>query len=159
MDTVYERHVDKLEHLKELQYTSGTYGTGAAVIEYLAKKNLLHTLSISVVCSVVWSQDRIIMEGPLERNLHNSTRAQLATPYDNRHVDYIPFDQRMNLLRLLTFRERRIISSILTIIKIMRSDLRTTLSSTIEEYRHVVLRIKRKANIFDFRRHCDPHHH
>lgn len=138
---------------------NNVYATGNRFAKEIRQPKIMISITKSFIlpivefCSVVWSQDRIIIS--LEKTLHNSTRAQLATPYDNRHADYITFEQRMNILGLLTYRERRIITSTLTIIKIVRGDLITTLSDTVEEYRHVVLRVTRNANIFDFGWHCE----
>lgn len=95
------------------------------------------------------------MERPLERTLHNSTRAQLSTPYDNRHEDYLPFETRINTLKILTYRERRTVTSIITVVKIMREELRTVLKEVTDEYRHVARRVTRNASIFDFGRNCE----
>lgn len=70
-------------------------------------------------CSIVWHQERITLEEQLENFLHYATRMALNTPYLTSHPNYVSFDVRMKRLNLLTYQQRRVIASIVMLVKVM----------------------------------------
>lgn len=100
--------------------------------------------------SIVWDQDRIGHNTRLEKILHMASRTSLGAPFDVRHQSYINFNQRMAKLKALTFGARRVISSIITLIKIMRGTLASqSLTNIINECRHIPTRVLRSTTTFD----------
>lgn len=83
---------------------------------------------VAEYASCIWSKRRKL----LERSLHNATRAALHAPYDNRSEIYRTFDERL----MLTFEERRTISSIIHTIKKMRGAIDTNLTSQVNNSVH-----------------------
>lgn len=109
----------------------------------------IYVLPVIEYGSVIWNQNRIGHNKKLERILHMASRATLSAPFDVRHPNYINFNTRMHRLRQLTFEKRRIISSLINIIKIIRGILISPLAATINQCRHVPVRTLRNPLPFD----------
>lgn len=82
-------------------------------------------------CSRIWSQKRITIENKLEKVLHSGTRIALKSPRRNNEIGYISFQERMRLLNLITYKERRIISSIIFTLKAVSGKIDSII---VEEY-------------------------
>lgn len=101
-------------------------------------------------------QNRIVSERRLERVLHNETRTALNASYKHDHQDYIDFNHRITALNMYTYRERRIIASILNIMKIMKGTLKTELVNTINESLHISIHQTRSPHVFNVKRDNPP---
>lgn len=99
--------------------------------------------------SIVWDQNRIVSEGRIEKVLHYGTRMALQLPYRSDHPNYVAFDVRRRTCKVLTYRERRVINSIVVIIKISRGLLITQLSDRIVNCMRPPGRFTRHPNIFN----------
>lgn len=130
------------------------YGIGqrfAKDVKYpMIMAKIINTYITPVVeyCSLVWSQNRTMSERRFERPLHYGTRAALRVPFHHEDENYIRFEERMNILQLLTYKDRRIIASKLYIIKILRGQLETTLATTLQDLRHDPQYTSRSPNLF-----------
>lgn len=76
------------------------------------KINQIYLKPIIVYASTVWNQDRRTINTKLEKSLHSASRTALRTPYRNDYPNYVPFEERMNTLQILTFRDIQIIAAI-----------------------------------------------
>lgn len=85
-------------------------------------------------CNTVWSCERSSYVEKLESYRHRATRIALNTPYRPNQIGYVPYQQRIRTLGLLTQRQRRVISIVLTIIRILKGESNTDLRHTLMEY-------------------------
>lgn len=143
-------HIDNL-----LSRTSSMYGAAYRFAKEIGSiRTVMRIIKIYVqpvieYASIIWDQDRKGHNKKLERILHMASRASLCAPFDVRHQDYINFDTRMVKLHELTFQKRRIITSIVTTIKIIRGTLISPLIHIINQCRHVPVRNLRNPIPFD----------
>lgn len=85
-------------------------------------------------CSAVWNCERSSYIEKLESYRRRATRIALNTPHRPHLVGYIPYQQRIMTLGLLTQRQRRIISIVLTIIRILKGESDTDLRHILAKY-------------------------
>lgn len=102
--------------------------------------------------SVIWTNARKLYTRKMEDILHRSSRTSLNLPYRTDHPRYQSFDSRIDELQLLTFSERRIIHSIVFIMKTMKEEIHSTLKDEIDELRHRSIRSTRNPVLFDISR-------
>lgn len=76
------------------------------------KINQTYLKPIIEYASTIWNQDRRALNSKLEKSLHSATSTALRTSYRNDYPNYVPFNERMNMLDLLTFKDRRVIAAI-----------------------------------------------
>lgn len=105
---------------------------------------------------IVWSQNRITSEKRVERILHGGTRIALNAPYRHDHGNYIDFQQRLRITHMLTYSQRRTITSIIYILKIMQGILETELSVYVNECCHNTRNPTRSPHIFDIKENTIP---
>lgn len=75
--------------------------------------------------SIVWDQERSGSNKRLEKYLHNATRFTLQTPLRTDDRNYVDFERRLELCKLLTYEERREIASAIFAIKIYKRTVDT----------------------------------
>lgn len=85
-------------------------------------------------CSAVWNCKRNSHIENLESYRRRATRIALNTPYRPNQIGYVPYQQRITTLGLLTQRQRRIISIVLAIIRILKGMSNTDLRRTLVDY-------------------------
>lgn len=102
--------------------------------------------------SIIWNHVRPSIVNKLDEVLHRSTRVALNLPIRPNHPRYVNFETRLARKESLAFRERRIISSILFIIKIIEGVTETDLKEEIVNLLHVTVRITRNPTLFDVTR-------
>lgn len=77
-------------------------------------------------------QGRRGLNKEMEIILHKITRTVLEVPMDVRRPNYVPFNQRMERLQLLSFEQRNEIAQILMLRKIMNDDAESKFAGDIK---------------------------
>lgn len=122
----------------------------------LKKITTIYILPIVEYASMVWDQHRIGINSELENILHKMTRNALHLPYDVRSENYVDFESRMNKLQLLTTKERRILSSILFVLKLQRGELQSELIQIINSSNTQNTYRTRCPNLFEINQRTIP---
>lgn len=122
----------------------------------IQKVTSIYILPIIEYASLVWDQHRIGINSDLENVLHKMSRNALNLPYDVRNENYMDFNSRMNLINMLTTKERRIISSILFVLKIQRGELQSDLIQIINASQSHNTHHTRRPNLFEINQRILP---
>lgn len=109
-------------------------------------------MPVAEYCSPIWRQNRITIERTLERTLHYATRSALGAPSRTDVVNYKSFSERLIELHMLTFGARRIIASIIFLIRIIREQLDSEILNVLNGFRHTPTYSSQSPNIFVFDR-------
>lgn len=156
LGVIFDEQLTFVHHIESLlSKTSSMYGAAYRFAREIGNINIvmriikIYVQPIIEYASVIWDQNRIGHNTKLEKFLHLASRASLRAPFDVRHVNYINFNTRMTKLGALTFQKRRIITSILAIIKMIRGTLLSPLKEVIEKCRHIPTRSLRNTIPFD----------
>lgn len=72
-------------------------------------------------CSEIWYSERATIDLVVEKFNKIATRITLSIPPDHRHEDYIPYQQRLDMLHEISYQDRLNIKSITTLLKIVHS--------------------------------------
>lgn len=132
-ELTFKPHIDQLTSKMRSLYGAGyRFAKEVGHMSILKKITRTYILPVLEFSSMVWDQHRIGCNEQLERVLHQMSRAVLNRPFVVRHPRYIDFEARISQLNLLTLTERRIIQSIIIIIKIQRGILKSQLVQSIQ---------------------------
>lgn len=156
LGVIFDEKFTFANHIENLQTrTASMYGAAYRFAREIGNIGILmriikiYVFPVMEYGSIIWDQNRIGQNSKLERILHMASRATLRAPFDVRHPNYINFNIRMNRLEELTFEKRRIIASIINIVKIIRGILISPLAITSSQCRYAPARTLRNPLPFD----------
>lgn len=84
----------------------------------------------------------------LEQILYTCSRYILKCPKSQSKPNYLSFNEGNGKLKILTFKDRRIICTIITILKIIKRKILSDLSSVIDKHRNCSTRSIRNPKLF-----------
>lgn len=117
----------------------------------MSKLMSVYITPIMEYCSIIWARKNITIEDELDKILNRSTMIALRIG-GRLHPNYIESTERLKKLNLISFRHRRIISSVVTIFKIARGLTHSRLVQFVRSHMIVADRSTRSPNCFNITR-------
>lgn len=101
---------------------------------------------------MIWNQNRIGVNAMLDEWLHSSKRILLNSPYRTDDMNYIDFDQRLQLLQMLSNEDRRRIAAPVFVVKMAKNSITTSRNTFVEQSLYQNRANIRSPPIFDISR-------
>lgn len=147
----FKQHLNNIQRKAENKFMMGQrFVKDIRCPRVIIKLTNSYIIPIIDYCSLIWNQGSRLEH--LERVIRQATRFALCSAHRPYQRNYIDFDDRRMRLKVMTFEERRKISAILTVLKILRGELNTQLAEKIVAYHNNVRMEARYPAIFQIPR-------
>lgn len=152
----FDSHMNFGYHIEQITSpVKSIYGLGYRFVKEINCPQLIlrifdtYAVPILEYCSLIWNRNLIGVAHQIEQIHHKVTRLALGTPYRTDAIGYKPFPERVRALNRNTLAERRIISSIIYVHKLLNGQIESKLAAYLRTFLVLNIRHTRNPNIFD----------